>query len=730
MASIESKTIEQKIDKNKDHNADYLEIRNFLLEDENQSENIQELWNYLNNLPDRGYDEIRQNLEYIMTDPEILKIFDWIWQKVEKNENLTDDELSILYISAVLNWRWTWFTNIWKFDLKLPIEKICNWQLLAYVQKRYNNSNYNPNKGKENNWPRVENLWWQNQYRNPNVPTIKKADESEKMDNYLLSEEDFKKYFECDTFRQDNLWNCWVVAALDSISHLSNYEYLIRSSVKKTSSWFEIRLPMWAPSDYPKAKRYKTKLQDLSRPQLWLNGKQLSLWHEFNDGQWTWFRCLIHALWQMITGKQEFNYAMLTYWPTGSLVPFECFVYWLAGETYFKPCMKVREENNLLLKVNLFTNDEWVYPGEGRLLQILNNFDPGKQSMTVIVNTTDDDPPQIRDDVEAWIWQFQYLPDHVVSVSYVRKTSSWLMIWLSEPHTANKTTEYPYEKFIKMIWWYTIARFDENAYKQGWALSMFQKYWSNHLGLGAWDNHGNYTLHDQVEDLYTDIGDVIVWDSRTRSDNGKNNDIEIEWCWEKVQIVDKGSCVKMTFPWKSSSLEIDNNCFVYFPDGKKDKEGNLVEDYYHWSACKTALFIEKMVKQYIKSKKWKTEKPFALIGNKLVFNLNKIKTVSGVVNDAGDYITSVTSPAVDKVEQWLNNIGLGWLVDAYNTVWHYASQVRETAYQWLELVNNSIDSYVDILNIKSWDNIWLNYSNETWQKIVNFLNQLYAEYNQ
>jgi len=151
MQGVENKTIEQKIDKNKDYITDEVEIKNFLLEDENQSQNIQELWNYLNNLQDKEYNEIKQNLEYIMTDPEIVEMFDWIRTKVGKNEKLTDDELSILYIFAVLYWKSDWFTNEWKFDLSLPIEKICNGKLLFYIQRKYQNLNYKPNYKDEGN---------------------------------------------------------------------------------------------------------------------------------------------------------------------------------------------------------------------------------------------------------------------------------------------------------------------------------------------------------------------------------------------------------------------------------------------------------------------------------------------------------------------------------------------------------------------------------------------------
>lgn len=197
-ANVEKKTIEEKIDKNKNHITDYTEIKDFILEDKNQSENIKELWEYLNKIWDREYNEIKQTLQYIMEDSEILKIFEWIGEKVKGNKDLTDDEKSIIYLSAVLFWKWDWFTNVWKFDLKLPIEKICNGQLLAYIQKRYDNYSYDPNKWKEDKRPTVENAKKEEKkkeekkkgkkeeggYKNPNIPNPfpEEVDEEEKVE--------------------------------------------------------------------------------------------------------------------------------------------------------------------------------------------------------------------------------------------------------------------------------------------------------------------------------------------------------------------------------------------------------------------------------------------------------------------------------------------------------------------------------------------------------------------
>lgn len=427
----------------------------------------------------------------------------------------------------------------------------------------------------------------------------------ENMNNYLLNDSDFKKYFEWDSFHQENLWNCWIIAALDSITHLSNYEHLIKTSVKKTSDWFDIRLPMWAPSNYPGAKWYHTKLQDLSNVQLWIDWQPLLLLNQFDGDKWAWFWCLVHALWQMITGTSEFNYTKLTYWPTGSLVPFECFIYWFAGETHLKPYMKyVTDVVNYI---------RWWYYGEDNIKECLENFNPETQSMTVIVSTTDDHPPRIRDDVEAWTWIWCYMPDHVVSVADVRRTSSGeFLIWLSEPHTADKTVYYPYHKFIKMIWWYTIARFDQKKYESGWAVAGFQKYWINHHAIWAWDDHGNYTIQSQVEnsrkfirkDLSDARWDVIVWDLWTRSGNGTKNDIIIEWWNENVKIIDNGDSVKMeiTKGTITYTLDINNSSF--------DSSGN--KNYFYDSACRVALFIERMVHDYIKPRSWAEASPFYL----------------------------------------------------------------------------------------------------------------------
>lgn len=510
----------------------------------------------------------------------------------------------------------------------------------------------------------------------------------EKMDEYLLSEQDFKQYFEWNNFyRQANIWNCWIVAALDSITHLSNYKNLVRTSVKKTSTWFDIRLPMWAPKSYEWAKWYHTKVG--CNKQLQTDGTTLKLL-DFNpikpednkteyekkekelDNQprhaWVWLGCMVHALGQSITGQRNFNYWDLTYWPTGSVLPFQELVYWLASDTmyYLGPD---KRGNGITL----------------HLKKQLENFDPKKQTMTAILKTDDD--YNIMDDHNSFVSLLPgRTPDHVVSIDHTENIGGTLRVYISDPHDASDNTKikkYSFKQFVKMIWWYSFTEFNEERYLEDSVLRPVQRFWTKHLALWRAAGHWNETIQWVVEwswSLWDPVswrnvcgsrGTVLIEDLNKKSGIGKKNDIQVTWWWKKAVIVDNWTKVKMQITWKAPVLELDNKCF----DNKYDENWNLTDYYYYDAACRMTLFLERMSTEY--KNNWSSKTPFYLN------------------------------------ESW--DINFHVKTDDNST---YLWDLVESAYRTINPLT--------LLSGSGWSNLWLKDNRETKQKVVDFLNKIYG----
>ena len=216
------------------------------------------------------------------------------------------------------------------------------------------------------------------------------------------------------------------------------------------------------------------------------------------------------------------------------------------------------------------------------------------------------------------------------------------MIFISDPHSAWKVREgkngvyknwIPFKDFVRMIWWYTIAKNDEKQYLSWWRVAAVQNFWTNYIAVWAWwALHHNETIWSSVERQFTSPNpvnmaisllttttqreereDVVVYELDEKTWRGPKKDLEIRWWGEKARIIDNWDYVGITIRWKFLSLS--KNSFreksktIY----KWTKHETNVEDYYYYySACKVALFIERMVHERISTQSWAENSPFYL----------------------------------------------------------------------------------------------------------------------
>ena len=146
-------TLRDNIDKNKNNKIDispkYNEINNFILDKNKWEQNLNELWNHLNNLG-RNFDNlwIKDAINRYFLTPERKQLEQWIKNKVSKNEPLSKKELSLLYLEMISWWggafgQMQMIPGDIKFDSRQSIDKMCNGKLINYIRDKFQNPLYN-----------------------------------------------------------------------------------------------------------------------------------------------------------------------------------------------------------------------------------------------------------------------------------------------------------------------------------------------------------------------------------------------------------------------------------------------------------------------------------------------------------------------------------------------------------------------------------------------------------
>ena len=151
--------------------------------------------------------------------------------------------------------------------------------------------------------------------------TKKKLEECKKEidSEFILSENDFESDFNGE-LEQSNIWNCWLVATINSMRFQKDFRSLIRKSVKKVSDGYEIIIPLGAP--IWQGKVIKVILRDLY--------PQISVWgDELMSLRWKrWLKALIIAYGKISTGRDIFDIQKLSGWE--EIKALNTIIYWIS----------------------------------------------------------------------------------------------------------------------------------------------------------------------------------------------------------------------------------------------------------------------------------------------------------------------------------------------------------------------------------------------------------------
>ena len=103
MTNTDKWDIKERIDTNKDYIVNINEINNFIFDNEEWTNNLNELWNYLNwlSILQNNTDIIKRALMWYFLSNEWSNESKKIWDKVKANQPLEKRELTLLYLQMI-----------------------------------------------------------------------------------------------------------------------------------------------------------------------------------------------------------------------------------------------------------------------------------------------------------------------------------------------------------------------------------------------------------------------------------------------------------------------------------------------------------------------------------------------------------------------------------------------------------------------------------------------------
>ena len=187
MWTAETWNIKERIDTNKNGFVDTNEINDFIFDEKEWTNNLNELWDYLNWLYglQLNNDIIKRGLTGYFLSPEWGNESKKIWDKIESNQQLDKREIALLYLQMI-NVS-SYFknspssTSSSNFDPNKPLQG----DLLIFIRQQYKNLSYNPqvpkspaqqfqdNQRKDQFW-----LYTKETPQNVEIPQIPELDEN------------------------------------------------------------------------------------------------------------------------------------------------------------------------------------------------------------------------------------------------------------------------------------------------------------------------------------------------------------------------------------------------------------------------------------------------------------------------------------------------------------------------------------------------------------------------
>lgn len=280
------------------------------------------------------------------------------------------------------------------------------------------------------------------------VENLKDDIEVKKHPEYILSREDYQKYFEWDNFYQGDLWNCYLLATLDGMTSWGMMEEIARKSIKidRDSTW-EIRsisyfLPLWAPIG-------QSMQVIVTRDELiaydWLKQHRLAKLG-MKDG----LLGLMIAYGKKTTGKDIFDTHLLTDGDPSATI------------------------NTLISGISVYNNDTWDENFQKWLENSLRSFDPSTDIYSVSMIITH---PRDKDQSDIWNLRYgehhelsgKWYEAHAFSVERVEKgADDTIQVIVSNPWNASQERAFSFSEFKKLAYSFSYAT--KKSFIATWAI--------------------------------------------------------------------------------------------------------------------------------------------------------------------------------------------------------------------------------------------------------------------
>lgn len=262
-------------------------------------------------------------------------------------------------------------------------------------------------------------------------------------DKYTLSKEDFEQYFEWENFYQWKVWDCWLIAAIDSLVSYWDYERLIRTSVKKTDKWFSFSLPLWTMDDL--SEKIFVSFDEIKECQRNIDWDQqfLVTWN-------LWIQALAIAVWKFESDTgHKFDYNILNGW--ASCIAFSIIAPLDLDKYAIMRALIVENEDP-------YWNVDKVFVE--KLYTVLENFNTETDMLTLAVcqlKYMNID----RNYTYAALGHYSKV-NHAISVEKVTKKDWTLIITLSNPWDSNMGYDITFENLIKSCGWFELCTKNKN----------------------------------------------------------------------------------------------------------------------------------------------------------------------------------------------------------------------------------------------------------------------------
>lgn len=262
--------------------------------------------------------------------------------------------------------------------------------------------------------------------------------EASEKKEYILSLEDYKKYFEWDNFEQDQLWNCYLLATIDSYTSWGMAEDVTRKSISVVKNQngeidsIHYFLPLWAPKD--KAKEY------IITKEIFEKYKN----HETKlakQGIKDWLLGLMIAYGQISTGQKEFDPKLL------------------------KGGFNWSARNTLIFGINTYNAERNYAEWETNFLQgleyVAKTFNKKTDMLSfgadIALGSGKPDTTEIRKKYPE-LWKRRQYGEHAYAIEDISKDEKGvMMVSFSNPWKADKTLTVPFSEFAQFASGYSFS---------------------------------------------------------------------------------------------------------------------------------------------------------------------------------------------------------------------------------------------------------------------------------